>query len=325
MRARFVLEEISFERGKDPKGAMGIGRMAQIKQEYENDWYKEFSPEEALMWASMRGKPEYVNYLLIYGVDPNYDGGVALSNGMDHPEVVRLLLDAGMNEDSLTAGLETAIKKSLEVTKMVVDAGASLNDPNLLWQSIWSDDNIEVIKYLFSNGAKIKDHSNIQSTLGYQDNMSELLKLFLSHGLKLKKTDYGILKSSASRGDSEAIKILIDYGFKVKGEPGGLALIDAARGGDIETAKLLINAGADLNATETETSYWVEHFSALTRAAENGRTEMVKLLLDSGADIKILNDKAHRIARKNGQTETLELIKHYKKMARMKAKQNKKA
>jgi ankyrin repeat protein len=155
--------------------------------------------------------------------------------------------------------------------------------------------------------------------------MSELLNLFLSHGLKLKKTDYDILNSSASRGDSEAIKILIDYGFKVKGEPGGLALIDAARGGDIETAKLLINAGADLNATETETSYWVEHFSALTRAAENGRTEMVKLLLDAGADIKILNDKAHRIARKNGQTETLDLIKHYKKMARMKAKQNKKA
>ena len=325
MRARFVFEEIKFERGKDPKGAMGIGRMAQIKQDYENDWYKEFSPEEALIWASMRGKPEYVNYLLLYGVDPNYDDGKALYDAMDHPEIVRLLLDAGMNKESLAAGLEPAIKKSLELVKMLVDAGASLNDPDLLWQAIWSNDNIEVIKYLFSNGAKIKDHSNIQSTLGYQDNMFELLKLFLSHGLKLKKTDYDILNSSASRGDSEAIKILIDYGFKVKGEPGGLALIPAARGGNIETAKLLINAGADLDTTETETSYWVEHFSALTRAAEVGNTEMVKFLLDAGADVKVLNDKAHRIARKNGQTETLELIKHYKKMARMKARQNKKA
>jgi len=226
-----------------------------------------------------------------------------------------------MGQKSLDNSLEDGMK-SLETIKILLDAGASINTPDVLYNAVWSGDP-NVPEFLFSKGAKIKDHHKIQGALAYQDDV-EMLKVFLAHDLKLKKTDYDLLNRAAARGDEETVRILLDLGFKVKGAPGGKTLIDAANGGNLEIAKLLINAGADLNATGSDTTYYVEHFSALTNAAQRGYTEMVKLLLDAGADIKILNDKAHRMARKHGHTETLELIKDYKKRTRGMVGQNKK-
>jgi len=324
MKARFVFEDIGFERSNDPKKALGIGKWEMIKKEFEEDWYKEYSHGEALAWACSRGKKDIAEFLLLNGIDPNYNEGEPLHNAISrgHAEIVKLLLDTGMNQKSLDNSLEDGVKSNLETVKILLDAGASVNSPDVLYNAVWSGD-LKILEFLFYKGAKIKDHHQVQGALAYQDNV-EMLKVFLAHGLKLIKTDYDILNSAAGRGDAEAVRILLDLGFKVKGALGGKTLIDAAHGGNLEVVKLLINAGADLNATDSDTTYYVEHFSALTNAAERGNTEIVKLLLDSGADIKILNDKAHRMARKNGHTETLELIKDYKKRARSMAGQNKK-
>ena len=40
MRAKYVYESISFERGKDPKSVMGIGKIALIK-----DWFRTWAPD----------------------------------------------------------------------------------------------------------------------------------------------------------------------------------------------------------------------------------------------------------------------------------------
>ncbi|HZM01881.1 MAG TPA: ankyrin repeat domain-containing protein [Candidatus Saccharimonadales bacterium] len=56
-------------------------------------------------------------------------------------------------------------------------------------------------------------------------------------------------------------------------------LLNAARSGDMETLKLLLNKGADVNAKDTNGT------TALMGAVMTGRTDAAKLLLDKGADI----------------------------------------
>ncbi len=52
----------------------------------------------------------------------------------------------------------------------------------------------------------------------------------------------------------------------------------AAREGNMERARLLLDAGADPNATD------YEGWTPLYLAVYNGRTEFAKLLLEAGAD-----------------------------------------
>lgn len=324
MKAKFVYENMDFERGRDPKQSIGIGRWAQIKREYEEDnpW-QDYSHEEALSWAAGRGKIEYVNFLLKNGVDPNYNEGKPLQAGIDNPEITRMFLDAGMKPKALTDALDSSYTITLETAKLLIDAGPKLTD-DIIHSMIWNENAVEIIKYLFSKGVKIKNHSQMQSSLAHKLT-PEMLKVFLDNGLKLKKNDNDLFLSAASDGQVEVVKMLLDLGFKAKGELGGEALIQASESdANTEMVELLINAGADPNTIGEESTYYVERYSALTRAAEWGNTEIVKLLLDAGADIHILNDKAHRIARKNGHTETLEFIKDYKKRGRMRAKQKQK-
>ena len=40
MKAQFVYEKIKFERGKNPKSSLGIGKRAQIER-----WFKEWAPD----------------------------------------------------------------------------------------------------------------------------------------------------------------------------------------------------------------------------------------------------------------------------------------
>jgi ribosomal protein S18 acetylase RimI-like enzyme len=85
-------------------------------------------------------------------------------------------------------------------------------------------------------------------------------------------------------------------------------LIKAAREGYTELVKLLLDAGADIEAKDKY------GYTALIRAASNGYTEVVKLLLDAGADIeakKENGDTALIRAASNGHTEVVKLLKQY--------------
>jgi len=324
MRARYVFEAIKFTRGTDPKKSMAIGRWAQIEEEFNKDWYREYSPDEALKWACTKGLTEIAEFLLMHQADPNYEDGTPLGNAMEsgHNEIAKMIMDSGrMKKKSLTNVLENARNLPLEAVKMLINAGAKATD-EVLDAFIWRG-NPDTVQYLFSKGAKIKNHKSTQGSLSYKVT-AEMLKVFLKNGLKLDNKDNKILKSAARNGDPEAVRILLDNGFSGSGTIGGETLISAAGDGspgNLEVVKILIDAGADLNITGEDRTYYVERYSALTKAAEMGRTEIVRTLLDAGADIHILNDKAHKVARKNRRTETLELIKDYKKQARVRARE----
>ena len=80
-------------------------------------------------------------------------------------------------------------------------------------------------------------------------------------------------------------------------------LIEAAYNGHVETVKLLIDRGADVNL---KGEAW---YGPLHAAAMGGHVEVVKLLLGNGADVNIFHhDKPLHYAAKNGHIEVAEML-----------------
>jgi ankyrin repeat protein len=71
-------------------------------------------------------------------------------------------------------------------------------------------------------------------------------------------------------------------------------LIEAARSGYLETAKKMVESGADIHA---------ENDYALRWAASYGHLDVVMFLVQSGADIHAENDYAFRSSASNGHLD----------------------
>ena len=96
-----------------------------------------------------------------------------------------------------------------------------------------------------------------------------------------------VLRSAAYNGHTETAKMLIEAGADVnaKNSSEQTALHLAALRGHTEIAKMLIEAGADLNAKDNN------GWTVLRSAAYNARTETVKMLIEAGADLSCLSGK----------------------------------
>lgn len=123
------------------------------------------------------------------------------------------------------------------------------------------------------------------------------------------KNGYTALMSTAGRGHAEIAKILLDAGadinlqnelevyrkWKEDGKPnthmmppsGFTALMFAALRGQAKVAKVLLDAGANIKATN------IDGFTALTFAALSGNSEIVKALLDAGANVDTKSDEGN--------------------------------
>ena len=88
-------------------------------------------------------------------------------------------------------------------------------------------------------------------------------------------------------GAGEAARALLDAGAPVDGHPGDqeTPLITAASYGDVEVAKVLIEAGADLDAVSAPDSGGVPGGTAVEHAAVFGMTGVLDLLVAAGAGV----------------------------------------
>jgi ankyrin repeat protein len=98
------------------------------------------------------------------------------------------------------------------------------------------------------------------------------------------------LHHAAVSGDIQTVKLLLDNGADVDAKwdgyrDGATPLHLAAAKGHTETAKLLLDRGALINA-ENERGDWRIYGTPLDAAASEGHTETVKLLLDRGARVE---------------------------------------
>jgi ankyrin repeat protein len=96
-----------------------------------------------------------------------------------------------------------------------------------------------------------------------------------------------VLEQAVRHEKIEMMQLLLKYGAHSREKARALQL--AACGGLLEHAKLLIHAGADVNAAPL---YYVnfecvpEERTALQAAAQNGHLEVVLLLLEEGAEVE---------------------------------------
>jgi ankyrin repeat protein len=209
-----------------------------------------------LMWAVNHGEQELISELLKHGAKPtgrNVLGATALTEAIEtgDSELVALLLKAGAdpnlgNEDDQTPLMLAARQGSMPMVEALVKAGAKINTrEEFRGQSalMWA---------VGSNGA----------------GAGAVTDFLIKHGAEVD------FRAAAN-----------DWGNQITGEPraqyrptGGLTpLLYATRSGCLECAKLLLQAGADINRPTPD------GVSPLMNAIDAGNYPIANFLLDQGA------------------------------------------
>ncbi len=236
----------------------------------------------ALITASYKGHKEVVKLLLDMGANvntANIYGNTALiyASIENHKEVVTLLLDMGAHVNVADSkGYTTLMCASSgghkDVVQLLLGYGADVNVADSTGYTALTyasrSGKKEVVELLVDNGAKVCGEDN--------DSNTDLIKAYAQRH-SISYDNYSVLLRSASReGNTEVMKLLLDKGGANVNEAadsnGFTALTYAAMHGHKEIVVLLINAGADVNATDL----W--GYAAVTHASHAGHKEVVKLL-----------------------------------------------
>lgn len=237
--------------------------------------------------------------LLNDGINANAaygDGTTALhwATYHDNPTAVRSLLAADANVNAITdlgvSALWLAAENgSLTITEQLLQAGADpdarlLSGETLVMTAAQSG-NGAVVSALLKAGADPDAAVTREQTAlmwaanrGHADAVAALVEYGADvHARSLVRRQY--VKSEKEQDSNDVYKHWVQQG-------GNTALMFAARGGDVQSARTLLEAGArvnDVNAFGT---------SPLIMAVHSGNLALLELLLDSGANING-NDSGH--------------------------------
>ena len=211
----------------------------------------------ALHWAAHRGDVEAAALLIEAGADVNAANALGatplwLAAGHGSAPVVGMLLDAGANPNvTLRMGetplMSAARSGNLRAVEMLLDRGAAVNaveyerhQTALMWAA--AQQHADVVRLLAVRGANVHARTRVwdqlENTAGNTNTSGNFRK---NHG-------------------------------------GSTALLFAARNGDVETARALVEAGADANDIAGAGT------SALVIAAHSGHGPLGIYLLEQGAD-----------------------------------------
>ena len=216
----------------------------------------------ALHWAVLRQDIDTTELLLAAGGDPgaaNDHGVTPLALACTNADValVRRLLQAGADPDAATSMGETAL--------MACTRGGSAAG----------------VAALLEHGAgniNAREESRGQTALMWAaaHRQPDAVRILLAHGADVHaRSDVSYLRvptnAYASGQSNQDVADMPHGGFT--------ALLFAARHGDVETARLLLDAGADVNDAAAD------GISVLVLAAHSGHTELTAFLLARGADV----------------------------------------
>jgi ankyrin repeat protein len=120
------------------------------------------------------------------------------------------------------------------------------------------------------------------AALGRTERLSELLKANPDLATTLASDGFTPLHLAAFFGQADAARMLLDrrapMNVASRNPLRVMPLHSAAAGSHVAVARLLVAAGADVNATQRH------GYTPLHAAGQNGDAELVELLLDAGAD-----------------------------------------
>ena len=283
--------------------------------------------------AAQKGDLEIVNLLLNLEVDINAQDSegntplhVAAQYG--HHNTSEALIKKGATVDTTTLNGKTPLHKAFrylrnpKIIELLIKSGANIEAKdstettpfNSLDTSTLDTDN----KYQYQNIITfLAKYMNEADKNKYEKNLT----LAMSTHEKSENEPLGkiiaapelrnlILQGKSTPLPSEAMldfipkkhrnnvlyALLKEKGVNAKDSNGKTQLHIAANSGEIQTVKLLIEAGADVNATDRFGD------TALHNATNKGHIKVVELLIDAGADVNIKNindSKAVDLSKRN--------------------------
>ena len=232
-------------------------------------------------------------------------------------DAIRTLLDNGADVnapagDGSTALLWTCYRDDLESAELLLRAGADANAANDLGvTALWAasqNGNTAIVRRLLRAGAipdaallKGETPIMVAARAGFRD-VVELLASKTDDVDARGSRGQTALMWAAAQGNSDVVEVLLAHGADVNarseswsqvmavpphGYPGhnraiphggNTALLFAARAGDLDSARLLVNAGADVNDADA----WGVSVTVL--AAHSGFRELVEFFLEQEAD-----------------------------------------
>jgi len=243
--------------------------------------------------AIARATPDYLEKLeqmiedgTVQDPEPHVDGVTALHVAAQggHLECINLLIEAeanvGVADDESRTPLLLAVKGNHgEVASALVSGGADPNTPyvdedgenhNLLMDGMIVE-NKEFSLLLIENGADLyhKDSHDVTTLLqACHRGMDEIVQALLE-------------KHAAAGSDGQ------EGWIDVASDEGITPLIASSSEGHLDIVKLLIDAGANVNAKDKDDT------NSLMAAAARGHNEAVELILKAGANVNELNVDGH--------------------------------
>jgi ankyrin repeat protein len=249
-----------------------------------------------LMYAAFYGDRTAVRLLLDAGADPdgrNDAGATALMWAVSDAETTRLLLDYGADANARSELGQTALSiaagrfGSASVIKLLLEYGAdpSASQPGAALQGAASAGDSEVFQLLAEHGADLKSAGARGLMLAIRAHCARCAELLIA---TVSRPDLdSALGALAPFGDARALATLLDHGAdvnarlsNVRRDMDGRTPLMLAASSDltaVDAVKMLIDRGADINATGPGGE------SALDLAKRNGLTAVVGLLTASGA------------------------------------------
>ena len=309
--------------------AAGLGQQGTVRALLEIGVAAKAS-NAAFVASAAKGQPDILRMLLAGNIEQTTidEAFVAAAKGKQ-PEIMRFLKDKissppDIASRALLETVDTRARVNADSVKFLLDLGADINtraeggDTPLI-RSIRQRGQPELLRMLLAHGADVNRKGSEGETAliraAYRD--VELVEILLEQGALVNDPADGgetALHVAAAYGSTDTIKVLLDAGADVnaicacQGQPytgGGTALFEAVHYVHYRAVEVLIANDADVNRKNSAGQ------SALIIAAERGFTDIARALLKAGAraaDTDKDGRSAETLARRGKHSEIVELL-----------------
>ena len=187
-------------------------------------------------------------------------------------------------------------QKVFDKIKDLIKSGADVNikDDHFGYTALMLSYSAKTTQLLIEAGADINARDKNGETAlmrASAKGVSDRVKLLINAGADVNAIDDAFGHTALMEASTAGIaQLLINAGADVNlcAKYGWTALEQSVDYGQYEKIKILLAAGADVNARNT----W-NGKTALMEASGMGRNEIVKLLIESGADVNAQDDEGH--------------------------------
>jgi uncharacterized protein len=217
------------------------------------------------------------------------DGTTALHWAVHYNDVeaVKLLLRAGArpgtaNRFGASPLSEAALSGNAELVRALLDAGAdakalSTLDGETVLMSAARSGNVEAVRMLLDRGADVNARERYKGQTALMWAAAErhpaIVKLLLERGADWRIRSFDRETKPPRLSAASSISPIPRGGFT--------ALMFAAREGDLESARIMLDAGVDINHGD------VDNVTPLVAAIMNKQYTLARFLVDRGADVTV--------------------------------------